>query len=96
MERPPEVAFPPQTHAGSHEEGQERLVGVKWSLRSRGRSQTLWKLSQGPSFQQPLQARYVLRGRRPPVAFFVNARTAAAPWKQVGGTGEGAPREEED
>ncbi len=96
MESPSEVALPPQAHARPHEEGQQGLIGVKWSLRSRGGSEALGKLSQGPSFQQPLQAGHVLRGRRPPVALLVNARAAAAPGKQVSRTGEGASREEED
>lgn len=54
------------------------------------------KLRHGPGLQQPLQAGHVLRGRRPPVALLVDARTAGAPGEQVDGAGEGASREEED
>lgn len=64
----------------------------------RGGAEAGGKLGEGPGFQQPLQARHVLRGRRPPVALLVNAgaAAAAAPRQQVGRTGEGPPREEED
>lgn len=99
MERPPEVALPPEAHAGSREEGKERLVGVERSLGpgGRGGAEAGGKLGEGPGLQQPLQARHVLGGRCPPVALLVNAgAAAAAPGQQVSGTGEGPPREEED
>ncbi|TNN37141.1 hypothetical protein EYF80_052685 [Liparis tanakae] len=86
-------------HAGPREERQQGLVGVERPLRSSGGGGSLGELGQGPGLQQPLQARHVLGGRRPPVALLVNARTAAAaaaPRQQVSGTGEDAPREEED
>lgn len=99
MERPPEVALPPETHAGSRQEGEERLVRVVSSLRpgGGGGAEAGGKLGEGPGFQQPLQARHVLGGRCPPVALLVNAGAAAAPpGQQVGRTGERPPREEED
>lgn len=89
MERPTQVALPPQAHAGHQEEGQQGLVGVCGSLRStRG--------GERPRLQQPLQTGHVLRRRRPPVALLVNARSTAPPWRQVSRTGEGPPGEQED
>lgn len=95
MQRPPQVALPPQAHAGTHQEGQQRLVRIQGSLGAGGGGRVLGQLSQGPRLQQPLQARHVLTGQRPPVALSVGARAAAAPGRQVGGAGEGAAGEQE-
>lgn len=99
VQRPPEVALPPEAHAGSREEREQRLVGVLGSCGPGGKgSEAGGKLGEGQGFQQPLQARHVLRGRCPPVALLVNGRASAAatPRQQVGRTGEGPPREEKD
>lgn len=50
MERPPEVAIPPHSHAGSEEQGQQGLEGVQ-GTGGDGAGETLGQLCEGPSLQ---------------------------------------------
>lgn len=98
MQRPPQVALPPQAHAGSHEEGNQSFVRVKLPLTAGSQGKTMWSLCEVPGLEQPLQAGHALGRRYPPVALLGNSRAAAAaaPGQQVGRTGEGTMREQED
>ena len=71
MKCPSEVAVSPLPNTGSEEQGQQ---GLKWvqGPGGDGAGETVGELCEGPSLQQPLQARQVLRGGCPSVALPVN------------------------